>query len=54
MSDGEESLLANPQARSAALSAEVGGLRRSLGSGGDETLRNTNGVYMKLMNFPPV
>ena len=35
----------------AALSAEVGGLRRSLGSGGDETLRNTNGVYMKLMNF---
>jgi 5-methylcytosine-specific restriction protein A len=35
----------------AKLSAEIGGLRRSLGTEGDEKLRNANGVYMKLMNF---
>lgn len=33
------------------LSADIGALRRSLGTGGDAKLRNANGVYMKLMNF---
>lgn len=33
------------------LSAEIGALRRTLGTSGDAKLRNVNGVYMKLMNF---
>jgi predicted HNH restriction endonuclease len=33
------------------LSADIGALRRSLGTVGDAKLRNVNGVYMKLMNF---
>lgn len=34
-----------------ALSSEIGALRRSIGAEGDQSLRNVNGSYMKLMNF---
>ena len=45
----------NPPAKSSdaieGLSALLNDLHRALGTKGDDTLRNSNGVYMKLMNF---